>query len=75
MEPFPSRLEKVIETVAPFLRSERVNGQRHVWCSECYVVSNECDEPEHCLVQQYVVLLLHPRLMMIIVIRLTIFKL
>ena len=22
-----------------------INGRRYVCCSECYVVSNECDEP------------------------------
>ena len=27
-----------------------VNGQRYVSCGECYVVSNECDEPTSCLV-------------------------
>ena len=27
------------------------NGRRYVCCSECYVVSNECDEPTLCLVQ------------------------
>ena len=26
-------------------------GQRYVCCSECNVVSNECDEPTSCLVQ------------------------
>ena len=25
-------------------------GRRYVCCSECYVVSNECDEPTSCLV-------------------------
>ena len=28
-----------------------INGIRYICCSECYVVSNECDEPTHCLVQ------------------------
>ena len=28
-----------------------INGRRHVCCSECYVVSNESDEPISCLVQ------------------------
>ena len=28
-----------------------INGRRYVCCSECYVVSNECDEPTSCLVQ------------------------
>ena len=27
-----------------------INGRRYVCCSECYVVSNECDEPTSCLV-------------------------
>ena len=27
------------------------NGRRYVCCSECNVVSNECDEPTPCLVQ------------------------
>ena len=27
----------------------RINGRRYVGCSECYVVSNECDEPIHVL--------------------------
>ena len=26
-------------------------GRRYVGCSECYVVSNECDEPTHCRVK------------------------
>ena len=26
-----------------------INGRRYVGCSECYVVSNECDEPTSCL--------------------------
>ena len=25
------------------------NGRRYVCCSECYVVSDECDEPTRCL--------------------------
>ena len=28
-----------------------INSRRHVCCGECYVVSNECDEPTSCLVQ------------------------
>ena len=28
-----------------------VNGRRYVCCSECYVVSNKCDEPIPFLVQ------------------------
>ena len=28
-----------------------INGRRYVGCSECNVVSNECNEPTHCLVQ------------------------
>ena len=28
-----------------------INGRRYVCCGECYVVSNECDEPTYCLVQ------------------------
>ena len=28
-----------------------INGRRYVCCGECYVVSNECDEPTSCLVQ------------------------
>ena len=28
-----------------------INGRRFVCCGECYVVSNECDEPTSCLVQ------------------------
>ena len=28
-----------------------VYGRRYVCCGECYVVSNECDEPTSCLVQ------------------------
>ena len=27
-----------------------INGRRYVCCGECYVVSNECDEPTSCLV-------------------------
>ena len=28
-----------------------INGRMYVCCSECYGVSNECDEPTSCLVQ------------------------
>ena len=28
-----------------------INGRRYACCGECYVVSNECDEPTSCLVQ------------------------
>ena len=28
-----------------------IDGRRYVCCSECYVVSNECDEPTSCLGQ------------------------
>ena len=28
-----------------------INGRRYVCCSECNVVSNECEEPTSCLVQ------------------------
>ena len=28
-----------------------IDGRRYVCCGECYVVSNECDEPTTCLVQ------------------------
>ena len=28
-----------------------INGRRYVCCSECYVVSNKCDEPTPCLVR------------------------
>ena len=31
-----------------------VNSRRYVCCGECYVVSNECDEPTSCLVQPIV---------------------
>ena len=31
-----------------------INGRRYVSCGECYVVSNECDEPTSCLVQPIV---------------------
>ena len=31
-----------------------INGRRYVCCGECYVVSNECDEPTFCLVQPIV---------------------
>ena len=27
-----------------------IYGRRYVWCGECNVVSNYCDEPLHCLV-------------------------
>ena len=29
------------------------NSRSYVCCSECNVVSNECDEPTSCLVQTY----------------------
>ena len=32
-----------------------INGRRYVCCGECYVVSNECDEPTSCHVQPIVV--------------------
>ena len=32
-----------------------INGRRYVCCGECYVVSNECDEPTSCRVQLIVV--------------------
>ena len=28
-----------------------IDNRRHVYCSECDVVSNECNEPTSCLVQ------------------------
>ena len=28
-----------------------INGRRYICCSECNVVSNECNEPTTCLVQ------------------------
>ena len=28
-----------------------INDRRYTCCGECYVVSNECDEPTSCLVQ------------------------
>ena len=28
-----------------------INGRMYVFCGECYVVSNECDEPTLCLVR------------------------
>ena len=28
-----------------------IDGRRYLSCGECYVVSNECDEPTSCLVQ------------------------
>ena len=28
-----------------------INSRRYVCCGECYVVSNECDEPTSCLMQ------------------------
>ena len=31
-----------------------IDGRRYVCCSECYVVSDECDEPTSCLVQPIV---------------------
>ena len=31
-----------------------INSRRYVCCGECYVVSNECDEPTSCLVQPIV---------------------
>ena len=31
-----------------------INDRRYVCCGECYVVSNECDEPTSCLVQPIV---------------------
>ena len=31
-----------------------INGRRYVCCGECYVVSDECDEPTSCLVQHIV---------------------
>ena len=31
-----------------------INGRRYVCCGECYVVSNECDEPTSCLEQPIV---------------------
>ena len=31
-----------------------IKGRRYVCCSECYVVSNECDEPTSCIVQPIV---------------------
>ena len=31
-----------------------INGRRYVCCGECYVVSNECDEPTSYLVQPIV---------------------
>ena len=31
-----------------------INGRRYVCCSECNVVSNECNEPTSCLVQPIV---------------------
>ena len=30
---------------------KNINGRRYVCCSECNVVSNECNEPTSCLVQ------------------------
>ena len=32
-----------------------INGRWYVYCGECYIVSNECDEPTSCLVQPIVV--------------------
>ena len=31
-----------------------INGRMYVCCGECYVVSNECNEPTSCLVQPIV---------------------
>ena len=31
-----------------------INGRRYVCCGECYDVSDECDEPNSCLVQPFV---------------------
>ena len=31
-----------------------INGRKYVCCGECYVVSNECNEPTSCLVQHIV---------------------
>ena len=31
-----------------------INGRRYACCGECYVVSDECDEPTSCLVQPIV---------------------
>ena len=31
-----------------------INGRRYVCCGECYVFSDECDEPTSCLVQPIV---------------------
>ena len=31
-----------------------INGRRYVCCGECYVVSNDRDEPTSCLVQHIV---------------------
>ena len=31
-----------------------INGRTYVCCGECFVVSNECDEPTSCLVQAIV---------------------
>ena len=31
-----------------------IDGRRYVWCSECNVVSKECNEPTSCLVQPIV---------------------
>ena len=28
-----------------------INGRRYACCGECYVVSNECDDPTSCIVQ------------------------
>ena len=33
----------------------RVYDRRYVCCGECYVVSNECDEPTSCRVQPIIV--------------------
>ena len=31
-----------------------INGRTYICCGECYVVSDECDEPTSCLVQHIV---------------------
>ena len=31
-----------------------INGRRYIYCDECYVVSNECDETTSCLMQTIV---------------------
>ena len=32
-----------------------INGLSYVCCGECYIVSDECDEPTSCLVQPIIV--------------------